>query len=755
MWGPSRYETNLATSLLLRGRGVFPYASANSASESASNLSESDAWWGPGLCPRAVIIVAADLVADALSASVLSDPTGQSREPYLRRSAAADPLFDPVGGYSRVDTDFAPLVVTESARSGATHLSTSARVTLQDMRFGGCREARAAIIVGGLSALPAGIEDELLSIGYQEIFRVGGANRYETAAAVLTSLGTAPNPTDSSVCEIQQNMLKPYETAYYANSVVEWHQSATECEILGRTVVLADGVAGVDALTAGWWTSYWQTPVLLHNGTDALPEATRTALQTASVENIIILGGKARISDEIANTAKQITGASVRRVAGSDRFETSVAMAKHLGGWWPNPSGRVAAGSVVCMVGSAGVTANSSGWADAMAAGPWCGASSRMVLAPQRALPPITGSQPSVSSSGAASRYQSIPVLLVRAGVDALPPVVADYLEKIFPPDEIWCSSLPRSGGCATPGFAVVFGGPSVISDSLLNTISGRVGGNPGYKPYKPSAAGFVTGLQMSPNYFDEPLGGLKACWSRGSYTGARWLQWGTGRTTRASVNHDAYLNNWYRADAQGTATASQRGAPGCLAVSIDLQDEQEMWLRSVGPYGRGTNPRTYRVAPEHRLTISKPLQASGFNVGGFQSSGISLLVDPPGGGISTLTYASGDVEATTRILGQWATIQSWYMTVTLKRGQDGGAADTYSASIRLDTSHGVLSAEAEGGAIFLGGNWFLRGQAQTNAIAHEIGHTIGGFALDIFPGAAGVSDDRVSWSIDGYTAIK
>ena len=110
VWGPSRYETNLATSLLLRGRGVFPYASANSASESASNLSESDAWWGPGLCPRAVIIVAADLVADALSASVLSDPTGQSREPYLRRSAAADPLFDPVGGYSRVDTDFAPQV---------------------------------------------------------------------------------------------------------------------------------------------------------------------------------------------------------------------------------------------------------------------------------------------------------------------------------------------------------------------------------------------------------------------------------------------------------------------------------------------------------------------------------------------------------------------------------------------------------------------------------------------------------------------
>jgi hypothetical protein len=128
--------------------------------------------------------------------------------------------------------------------------------------------------------------------------------------------------------------------------------------------------------------------------------------------------------------------------------------------------------------------------------------------------------------------------------------------------------------------------------------------------------------------------------------------------------------------------------------------------------------------------------------------------MDPPGGGISTLTYTSGDVDATTHILGQWATIKSWYMTVTLQRGQ-GGGADTYSASIRLDTSLGVLSAEAEGDAIFLGGNWFLRGQAQTNAVTHQIGHTIGGFALDIFPGTAGVRDDHVSWSIDGYIATK
>jgi len=117
--------------------------------------------------------------------------------------------------------------------------------------------------------------------------------------------------------------------------------------------------------------------------------------------------------------------------------------------------------------------------------------------------------------------------------------------------------------------------------------------------------------------------------------------------------------------------------------------------------------------------------------------------------------YASGDVDATANVLGQWATIQSWHMTVILQRGQGAGAADTYSASIRVDTSLGVLSAEAGGDAIFLGGNWFLRGQARTNAVTHQLGHTIGGFSLDIFPGVAGVRDDQVSWTIDGYTTTK
>ena len=148
---------------------------------------EASEWWGVGRCPRSILVVSGDSPADALAASP-SDATGLSKEPYFRRSAAADPLFDPVGGFSRVNTDYAPIIVTASARSGARSLSISAKVAVQDLRRGGCETARQAIIIGGSSAIHPNIDDELIALGLDEIFRVGGANRFATAAAVAQGL---------------------------------------------------------------------------------------------------------------------------------------------------------------------------------------------------------------------------------------------------------------------------------------------------------------------------------------------------------------------------------------------------------------------------------------------------------------------------------------------------------------------------------------------------------------------------------------
>ena len=373
MWGPDRHQTALAVSLTLRGKGGYPFDTPDATSGAGRSLGSADGWWGLGLCPRSIIVVASDVPADAVTAASLSDSTGRSSEPRLRRVAASDPLFDPIGGFARVDTFAAPILLTDSVRDGADSLNHAARLAAQDLRTGGCNAARQAIIVGGPAAVPVEIERELVSIGYDEVFRVSGETRYGTAAVVAQSLGTRSIPRSVSGCRDSSAADGNAVLAFYANSVVEWRERASRCELLGRTVVLA---VGLDALAAGWWTSFWQVPVLLHDGSDELPEETAVALSLLDVENLIVLGDTSHVPAAVAQLAAQIAQAEMRRVAGADRYETSVEMAKIFGGWWPTRTGDHYARSSVCLAALSDGSRGALGWPDALGAGAFCGAAS-------------------------------------------------------------------------------------------------------------------------------------------------------------------------------------------------------------------------------------------------------------------------------------------------------------------------------------------------------------------------------------------
>ncbi|HMK11295.1 MAG TPA: cell wall-binding repeat-containing protein, partial [Acidimicrobiales bacterium] len=370
--GADRFDTNLAVTLALRGKGGFPYTTSDRTSAGASSLGSASGWWGARSCPKSVIVVAGDNFADALAATSLSDPTDKGTGPLLERVAAADPLFDAVGGFARVDTALAPIIVTTSGRQGATTLSVSSRIAAQDMAQGGCTTARTAIIVGGVGAVPRSIEPDLLSVGYTQVFRVAGVDRFDTAARVAQALGTKPVPDTAAACTDSDVTDGSARMGFYSPSVVELRDSPTSCRLLGRTVVLADGGTGADALAAGWWTSFWQVPVLLTNADGTLPSTTAAALQAMAVNNLIVLGGSARIPDATVTQAQALTGAAAVRIAGADRYATSVEMARRLGGWWPTGQVADSAGSMVCLAASGGQGANSVGWPDALGAGPFC-----------------------------------------------------------------------------------------------------------------------------------------------------------------------------------------------------------------------------------------------------------------------------------------------------------------------------------------------------------------------------------------------
>lgn len=525
MWGPDRHQTALAVSLTLRGAGGYPFDTPDATSGASRSLGEADGWWGLGMCPRSIIVVASDVPADAVTAASLSDSTGRSSEPYLRRVAASDPLFDPIGGFARVDTFAAPILLTDSVRDGADSLNHAARLAAQDLRTGGCNAARQAIIVGGPAAVPVEIERELVSIGYDEVFRVSGETRYGTAARVAQSLGTRSIPRSVTGCKDSSAADGSAVPAFYANSVVEWRERASRCEVLGRTVVLA---VGLDALAAGWWTSFWQVPVLLADGSDELPEETAVALSLLDVENLIVLGDTSYVPESVAQLAAQIARAELRRVAGADRYETSVEMAKIFGGWWPTRSGGHFARSSVCLAALSDGSHGALGWPDALGAGAFCGAASapspdEIPYAVERLAGPVDANEPGLvavarrpaaaatSTAVPRPKRSAVPMLLVPAGATELPDPVEEFLRDVFVAGRL-CSqavggigadgsgaddagayaAAVNEGRCFAPGMVLAFGGEAVITSEVLGQASSLVSGRlaPDSEPKVPTLVG-------------------------------------------------------------------------------------------------------------------------------------------------------------------------------------------------------------------------------------------------------------------------
>lgn len=763
VFGPDRQQTALALALALRGRGGFPFSTPDRSSAGASTLAAADGWWGLGRCPRAIIVVAGDTPADALAASALSDPTDLSTEPFLQRTAAADPLFDPIGGFARVDTDAAPILVTRSARQGATALSPAARRAAQDLRSGGCTTARQAIVVGGNSAVPASVDDELVSIGYDEVFRVSGTNRYATAAAVARSLGTAPPPGGVTNCGDPVVDNGAARMTFHANSVVEHRPSAGSCELLGHTVVLADGITGADALAAGWWTSFWQVPVLLHGGGASLPAATADALETLQVDHLVVLGGTARIPVSAVDQAVAITGARAIRVAGVDRYETSVEMARRFGGWWPTGRGTEFAGSMVCIAASSGNGPTARGWPDALAAGPWCGAANlaaSTVIAPSRALAPTTGREPTASSSAAdltaardARRHDAAPVLLVPAGGASLPSSVAALLASAFDPADSWCTSVAAPTGCLDPGFAVVVGGPAAVSESVLTQVSQLVSGSSTVESgtATPSWADpFWTRLDLSPVFGQSGSGATRVCAARGGYERARWLAvYGDADAARPIGAADVMLDGRYVTDADGTERIRGVGAPVCVRVSAGTR--AEVLARAVGLAGRASPGRVVPVGADRRMGLVDPLTSAGPET----ASGVDSDTDLSDGGTTVRSFAvtAPDPAITVDGAGTTSTVSSATITITLVRGTDTPTSrgpDEFTANWTITTPLGTVTGTAAGEAILVGDTWELAGSTTLAGGSWALPAGRGGFRASLATNTPGdPSDDALTWQLD------
>jgi|GEM_PF-1513132 len=242
--------------------------------------------------------------------------------------------------------------------------------------------AREVVVLGGEAALSGEVLDAAGAVdGVEDVRRVAGENRFATAAAIAAEL----EPTAEEV-------------------VLTLGQHATD-----------EGRAWPDAVASGALLATGEARPLLLTRADELPEATLEALTELEADRVLLLGGTAAVSDEVER-ALEALGSEVERLAGEDRWETSV---KVLGAALERGT-----------EGDGAIFATGEAFPDALAAGALAGRTGwPVVLAPQCGL----GDDPPLEAF-LETRPVSLERGLALGGTAALSPLTVHELDLLLDP---------------------------------------------------------------------------------------------------------------------------------------------------------------------------------------------------------------------------------------------------------------------------------------------------------------------------------
>lgn len=141
------------------------------------------------------------------------------------------------------------------------------------------------VIVGGPTAVSPEVEAQLAAVA--PVTRIEGVDRYATAASVAGSITTSSQ------------------------------------------VVVASGEVYADALAGGPLAAELGAPLLLARRL-SLPPASAEALRRLAPTEVILLGSSSAISDAVAREIEQVTGATVLRIGGANRYDTAAQVARRF-----------------------------------------------------------------------------------------------------------------------------------------------------------------------------------------------------------------------------------------------------------------------------------------------------------------------------------------------------------------------------------------------------------------------------------------
>lgn len=167
-------------------------------------------------------------------------------------------------------------------------------------------------VLGGTASVSNGVIKDIASLG-PNVVRIGASNRYDEAAAVARVAMAVSRATTTAV-----------DTAYIAT---------------GKTFPDALAVSPIAAKTG--------RPVLLTEP-GRLSAGAAATIRDLGIKHVVILGGTASVSGAVEQSLRA-TGATVERIAASNRYNTALAIAEHgeqlgVGLGWENVG--IASGAV-------------------------------------------------------------------------------------------------------------------------------------------------------------------------------------------------------------------------------------------------------------------------------------------------------------------------------------------------------------------------------------------------------------------------
>jgi len=193
---------------------------------------------------------------------------------------ASGALFpDALAGAAAAAKEHAPLVITAPDSLPPSTIAELDRLKPQQI-----------VILGGTASVTTAVEqqlDAMVSNPSTNVRRVAGSDRYGTAGAIATTFFSGP-----------VNVL-----------------------------YVADGLNFPDALAGAAAAGHVGAPVLLVDPT-SLPDATLQAVKALAPKAIKVLGGTASVSDAVKDALGAAAGVTPTRLAGSDRYATSVAISE-------------------------------------------------------------------------------------------------------------------------------------------------------------------------------------------------------------------------------------------------------------------------------------------------------------------------------------------------------------------------------------------------------------------------------------------